>query len=157
MPQRLTSHGLTFRPEYGVFTLRDLESDARVSAAEAIAEASRNVVASTRYELYVTAAQLDLPVRADVEVWDAEPDAPSLEGGWAFGGRARLPFYSGHVVLGDGGGENVDGPWLPGGPGVYDADVWFRRRDLALQTAQEIDEVTTGMDVLEKIRYQEQH
>jgi len=155
MAEPRSHHELTFRPEYALFTIRDLDADARVGADRAIADANLDVAAATEYEIYVKVAQLDLPVTAALEVWDTLPATPAAVPPWHFVNRFELPFYSGVVILGDGGGQSIHGPWLPLGPGLYTSEVWSAGRSDAVRRAAEIDAATEGVDVYEKIDYQD--
>lgn len=155
MAEPRSHHELTFRPEYALFTIRDLDADARVGADQAIAGAHQDVAAATEYEIYVKVAQLDLPITAALEVWDALPATPPTGPPWQLVNRFELPFSSGVVLLGDGGGQSIYGPWLR--PGLYTADVWSTGRSDAVHRATEIDAATEGMDIYEKIDYQDRN
>jgi hypothetical protein len=156
MPELFSRHELALRPEYKLLTLRDVELDARLGADDAIVAAGRSIAAPAPYEIWVKVAQLDLPVLAEVEVWDIPPvDHPGPR--WTLIGRFPLPFPSAHPVLGDGSGQVIDGPWLPQGPGNYLTEVWSAGRELALMEAARIDELTQHLDILEKIEYQSRH
>ncbi len=150
-------HELTLRPEYKLLTLRDVELDARIDADQAIETAGRTVVAATPYEIYVKVAQLDLPVLAQVEVWDTAPAEPPSGPAWSLAGRFEVPFPTGHLVLGDGSGQAIHGPWLSRNPGIYQAEVWTAGRTEAQVAAQRINQATQDLTILDKIRYQEQH
>ncbi len=150
-------HELTLRPEYKLLTLRDAELDARTDADQAIETAGRTVAAATPYEIYIKVAQLDLPVLAQVEVWDTAPAGSPSGPAWSLAGRFEMPFPSGHLVLGDGSGQAIDGAWLPRNPGIYQAEVWTAGRTEAQAAAQRINEATQDLTTLDKIRYQEQH
>jgi len=65
---RLSTHGLTLRPEYRMVVLRDVDCDAGVGRNDAISEAHRNVAAGTGYEVMTVVGQDLIEVRADVEI-----------------------------------------------------------------------------------------
>lgn len=150
-------HELTLRPEYRLLILRDVDLDARVGAAQAIETACRTVAAATPYEVYVQVAQLDLPVLARVEVWDTAPPAPPPGPAWSRTGTFELPFPSGQLVVGDGGGQVIHGPWLSSSPSVYQVEVWTAGRAEAQEAAQHINDAARELTIRDRIRYQERH
>ena len=113
----------------------DLDADSRCRGIEG---ANQDVAAATKYEIYVKVAQLDLPITAALEVWDALPATPPVGPPWQLVKRFELPFSSGLVLLGDGGGQSIYGPWLPLGPGLYIAEVWSTGRSHAVQRAARV-------------------
>src|SRR4051794_34196140 len=107
MPSVVSHRELVLIPEYRTIILHDARYDARVGAPEAIAEAGRNVAAAAPYELYLIVAQSELPVRIELIAWDVPPrQKQRFPGEWTFVGGYRVPFPSGDVILGDGGGQS---------------------------------------------------
>ena len=146
---------MTMRPEYRNVILQDAQFDARVGASEAIAAARASVAATASYELYLVVAQSELPVRLELVAWDSEPeqDQRSLDG-WVFVGTYRVPFPSGDVIFGDGGGQSITGPWLRR-TGDYTVEVCSRGRDEATARLAEIYGEIESMTVLEITEYKE--
>lgn len=153
MPILLQKHGLTFRPEDELFTLRDRDCQPGEGASGAIAGAWQNTAASSGPEIYVKVAQDDLPVRADVEIWDAAPADDLSAQGWLGPVRLLLQCPSGHLILGIS-DQSVDGQWLPPET-ICQVEVFFRGQDEAIAKAQEIAEERAGLSVPEEIAYQD--
>ena len=150
MPTVIDRQGLTLRPEYRTVILHDAQFDARVGAAEAITEAATNVAATTPYELYLIVAQAELPVQIDLLTWDEPPGQDQRPpAGWTFVGAYHLPFPSGDVILGDGGGQSITGPWLRGRTGPYTVEVCSRGRDEATARLRQMYDETATMTIPE--------
>jgi hypothetical protein len=154
MPSVWERRELTLVPEYRTVILQDARFDARVGASEAITEAGRNVAAAAPYELYLIVAQSQLPVRIELLAWDAPPEQEQRSpDGWTFVGAYRVPFPTGDVILGDGGGQSITGPWLRGRTGTYTVEVFSRGRDEATTRLRHILEETASMTIPEMTAY----
>jgi len=152
VPTMHSTHGLSFRPDYGFFTLRDREADAAINADVAITQASRQVAASTSYEIYVVRAQDGLLVHAEVEVWDTRPD-PTVVGGWSSPHRFSLLCPSGELRLGDATGWAIGGIRLPRGAGIYAVELRHRGREEARQALQDLGAAAAQMGSDARLAY----
>ncbi|MEV7331364.1 hypothetical protein [Micromonospora sp. NPDC093244] len=137
----IAHHELLFRPDYRFFTVRDEECDAAAGGAEALARAYGSGAATTGYEVYVTAAQDLIKVRARLEVWK-QPAGPA--DGFDDLVTVTLTCPSGVLQMGDGSGTAVGGIDLPDGPGVYTVQVQYRGRVEARVALQRLDERMAG-------------
>ena len=154
MPSVVDRRELTLVPEYRTVILRDARFDARVGASEAITEAGATVVAASPYELYLIVAQSELAVDLELVAWDEAPAGEQrAPGGWTFVGAYRVPFPSGDLVLGDGGGQSITGPWLRGRTGAYTVEVFSRGRDEAKARLRRIYTETASMTIPEVTAY----
>ncbi len=155
MSSIVETHSLSLRPTNSLFSLRDIECDAGVGADEAIEEAFDRVTASTGYEIFVAAAQSDLPIRVSLELWDGEPDINPDGDGWTRMNSSALQCPSGHLTLGRD-VSAIDGEWLPE-PGIYNVVVYFKGRQEAAARAVDIAQDTLDMNVRETVEYQRLH
>jgi hypothetical protein len=155
MPVLLQKHGVTFRPEGRLFTLRDRDCQTGEDAGEAVTDAWDNTAASSGPEIYVKVAQDDLPVGAGVEIWDAEPADDLCAQGWLGPVRLLLQCPSGHLILGVN-DQSVDGQWLPPET-ICQVEVFFRGQEEAVAKAEELAEATARLAIPEAIAYQDQH
>ncbi|WP_433270299.1 hypothetical protein ACQPWR_14765 [Micromonospora vinacea] len=130
MPTRHSRHGLSLRPDYRMVVLRDVYCDAAVGSTAAISEASKNVAASTGYEIYIVVRQDLIEVRADVELWDAVPDDDLSAYGWTGPLMFDLDCPTGSLQVGDMGGA-ITGIDPPEGPGRYAVALFHRGREQA--------------------------
>ncbi|MDG4811175.1 hypothetical protein O7634_30840 [Micromonospora sp. WMMD1120] len=133
----VTYHELLFRPDHRSFTLRDEECDAAVGAYQALVQAYETGAATTGYEVYVTAAQDLIKVRARLEVWNRPGgSADGFDDVLTFG----LTCPSGVLQIGDGSGTAVGGIDLPDGPGVYTVQMQYRGRGETRAALRRLDE-----------------
>ncbi|WP_018255398.1 hypothetical protein [Salinispora mooreana] len=146
MPFRALVRAVTFRPDYQLFTLRDIDSDAGVGAGEAIASAIRDIAACTGYELYVKVVQDLLPVTVTVEIWDTSPGPTNPSANWSPTSVFRLQSPTGQLVLSAPTGDAFDGIDPPSGPGTYAIDVHHRGRQEADDARQKLLQDTTRLD-----------
>ncbi len=135
---RHSTHGLTFRPDYRMVVLRDVYCDAAVGSGDAISEASKNVAASTGYEIYTLASQDLISVRADVEVWDSAADDDLTTAGWTGPLTFDLDCPTGHLQVGDIMGTVITGIDPPQGAGRYKVALFHQGREQADQARYEI-------------------
>jgi hypothetical protein len=127
-----------------------------VGASKAITEAGINVAAASPYELYLIVAQSELPVHLEFLAWDETPQEDQRSpDGWTFAGAYSVPFPSGDVILGDGGGQSITGPWLRGRTGIYTVEAWSRGRDEAVTRLRRIYDETASMTIPEVTAYKE--
>ncbi|MBA8923712.1 hypothetical protein BC739_000909 [Kutzneria viridogrisea] len=122
----------TFKPDYRIFTLRDVECDAGVGRSEAVREANRNASACTDYEVYVACAQDLFDVSVTIETLPGEPEPGDCDFEWSRGIDYELTCPSGELRLGDPTtyGFTVA---LPDGSGVYAIRVRHAGREQADQ------------------------
>ncbi|WFE48842.1 hypothetical protein [Micromonospora sp. WMMD1155] len=141
MSSLISHHELLFRPDYRFFTVRDEECDATEGGHEALARSHESGAAATEFEVYVTAAQDLLRVRACLEVWDGSA-GPAI--GFDDVSVFELACPSGTLQMSDGSGTSIGGIDLPTGPGLYTAQVQSRGRAEALAALRRLDEPMTA-------------
>ncbi|MET8282963.1 hypothetical protein [Micromonospora sp. NPDC005174] len=141
MTSRISHYELLFRPDYRFFIVRDEECDAAEGGQEALARSYERGAAATEYEVYVTAAQDLLKVRAALEVWD-EPSGAEI--GFDDVSAFVLTCPSGTLQMADGSGTSIGGINLPSGPGLYTTQVQIRGRAEALAALRRLDEPMTA-------------
>ncbi|MFY1702965.1 hypothetical protein ACN28G_14660 [Micromonospora sp. WMMA1923] len=146
MPSKAFIRAVAFRPDYQLFTLRDIDSDAGVGAGEAIGTAIRDVAACTGYELYVKVAQDLLPVAVTIEIWDARPGLPDRDATWSPTSVFRLQSPTGQLVLSAPAGDAFDGIDPPSGPGTYAIEVHHHGRQEAHNARQKLLQDTKRLD-----------
>jgi len=138
VPTRYSTHNLTGSPAYKLLVLRDRYCDAAVGADEAIAEANRNMAASTGYEIYLVVRQDLVDVRADVEIWDGDPGENRQADAWTGPTVFDLDCPTGELVLGSPTGTYIGGIDPPQGSGRYAVALYHRGREQAEEAWREV-------------------
>jgi hypothetical protein len=141
-------------PLYGIVVFSDPCCDAADNdGGHAQRSAHQLIVAANRYRAFLHAGQDTAHIRLRVQLWDI-PAEQSPPGQWEGHRSAAVEFTQGHLMaenISAGAIDLLPGPAeqldLPGGPGTYQINVWFRgRASTALAVVEAYEQTIEASD-----------